>query len=328
MQRILAIDAGGTSTRAVIVEPDGHGCGFGRAGSGNPISAGTSAALDSFSAATDMALGPRRSARETFSTILIAMAGKSAQLPLTQIAGRLEALGVRGHVHVESDLLAMFCSGTWRTQGYSLLAGTGSVAARVAGGRLDLVAGGTGWLLGDVGSGFWIGHRVARAVVAELDGIGPQTALTDLLLAALQLRQTPERDEGRPMVLFGLIEALYAMRPVELSRFAPLAFRATGDQVAGQILTSAAAALVDMLAAVKDPDVDGPLVLGGSVLNDGMLAEGSPLSVPLTRDLAAAELHSVRDGVVGAAVLALRSTGVDVDRTIFTRIAQDVAVLR
>lgn len=324
-RRILAIDAGGTSTRAVIVEPDGRCLGFGLAGGGNPISAGRDRALESFSAATDMALGAGRAAVEEFSTILIAMAGKSAQLPLADIAARLESLGVRGHVHVESDLLAMFCSGTWCTQGYSLLAGTGSVAARVADGQLDLVAGGTGWLLGDDGSGFWIGHRVVRAVIAQLDGLGPPTALTELLLDSLQLVQTPERDEGRPMVMFRLIEALYAMRPVQLSRFAPVAFRAAGDAVAAEILTAAAAALVGMLATVKDPAVTGPLVLGGSVLNEGLLAPGSALSAGLAQQLAAAQMHSVRDGVVGAAVLALRSTGVDVDRSIFERLALDVA---
>ncbi|MDQ6659075.1 MAG: N-acetylglucosamine kinase [Actinomycetota bacterium] len=328
MQRILAIDAGGTSTRAVIVEPAGRCLGFGVAGGGNPISAGYQRALESFSAATDMALGADRAAVEEFSTILIAMAGKSAQLPLADIAARLEGMGVRGHVQVESDLLAMFCSGTWCTQGYSLLAGTGSVAARVAGGQLDLVAGGTGWLLGDDGSGFWIGHRVVRAAIAQLDGLGPPTALTELLLDSLQLTRTPERDQGRPMVLFRLIETLYAMRPVELSRFAPLAFRAPGDQVAAEILNTAATALVGMLATVRDPVLDGPLVLGGSVLNEGLLAPGSALAAGLEQQLAAAELHSVRDGVVGAAVLALRHTGVEVDRAIFQRLARDVEGLR
>ena len=66
------------------------------------------------------------------------------------------------------------------------------MAARIRGGRLDRVVGGKGWLLGDAGGGFWIGHAVARAVVASLDGQGPDTALTDLVLEALGI----EADTG------------------------------------------------------------------------------------------------------------------------------------
>jgi glucosamine kinase len=328
MQKILAIDAGGTSTRAVIADANGHCTGFGLAGGGNPISAGLEAALDSYSAATHRALAASGADERTFSCILIAMAGKSGGLPIDRISDRLESLGVHGPIDLESDLLAMFCSGTPSPQGYALVAGTGSVAARVREHRLERVAGGTGWLLGDDGSGFWIGHRVTRAVVAAIDGLGPETALTNLLLTSLGLERTDERAEGRPAVLLRLLEALYAQRPVELSRFAPLAFQAPGDGVATSILESAASALDNLLATVRHPDVAGPLVLGGSVLVDGMLTEAAPVAWLQSHRFEMAEVNPVRDGVVGAAVLALLRIGVDVDTEVFERISTDVARLR
>ena len=54
MLSVLAIDAGGTSTRAVIVDEDGSCLGFGHSGGGNPISAGFEPALASLAAAASM----------------------------------------------------------------------------------------------------------------------------------------------------------------------------------------------------------------------------------------------------------------------------------
>lgn len=344
MQRILAIDAGGTSTRAVVADLDGECRGFGLGAGGNPISSGVEGALESVAAATMSALRQDHAtaarsgtgASGPFECILIAMAGKSGGLPAARISERLAGLGVHGRLELESDLLAMFCSGTAAADGYALVAGTGAVAARVREHRLDRVAGGTGWLLGDDGSGFWIGHHIVRAVVAALDGLGPQTALTPLLLQELGLdgggpgvgdgtRSDSETVEGRPAVLAPLIAELYRLRPVQLSRFAPLAFATGNDEVAARILADAASALVHTLHAVRERGLDGPLVLGGSVLQSGMLAAGSPLAETLLADLGASHPVPAQDGAVGAALLGLLHAGATVDDALFERLSVSVA---
>lgn len=316
MPNILAIDAGGTSTRAVIVDESGNCLGFGQSGGGNPISAGFGPALAALADATSMAQatsGPR------LSSALIAMAGATSRMPRQELKERFIALGLHGELALESDLLAMFRSGTLASGGYALIAGTGSVAAHIEDGVLRSVSGGAGWLLGDGGSGFWIGHRVARAVVAYLDGRGAATALTDALLGELALVDTGEHAHGRRRVLLDLIDALYAMPPVELSRFAPLAFRATDDPVARDILAAAADELVGTLTAIRPADAVGPVVLGGSILGSG-----NPVASALTAALPGAHLIPARDGVVGAAVLALMRAGIRVDAGLQNRIAHGV----
>lgn len=67
-----------------------------------------------------------------------------------------------------------------------LVAGTGAIAAEVRDLRLDRVADGHGWLLGDAGSGFWLGREAVRGLLADLDaGRAPtplgRQVLTDLL---------------------------------------------------------------------------------------------------------------------------------------------------
>lgn len=328
MSRILAIDAGGTSTRAVVVDTSGRVHGYATAGSGNPVSAGAELALESWVAAATDALGGHET---PVAGALVVMAGASAGVPTARLAERLAPLGLSGEVRVESDLLGAYCSGTIRPDGCALVAGTGAVAARIAGGRLHTVADGTGWLLGDEGSGYWVGHRVATAVVAALDGRGPETALTGAVLHHVGLAPSPERVDGRPAVLLELMRALYAARPVELARFAPLALELEDDAVAASIVAGAVDALTGTLTAVRGPHPAGPVVLGGGLLT-GSRQGGAAVSIEPTRlghkvieALGEAHVIPVGSGVVGAAVLGLRSLGQEVDDRIFASLRDGVA---
>jgi glucosamine kinase len=319
---LLAVDAGGTSTRAVVLDMSGHAYGYGRARAGNPTAAGIGPAVSAIGDAAGRALADTTSAtRPAFA--LIAMAGEKTVTFREQVVGRLAALGLH-QVVLDHDLLGIFHSGTAALDGYALLAGTGTVAARIRAGHLDRVAGGKGWLLGDAGGGFWIGHAVARAVVAALDGQGPETELTDLVLEATQIEADTDTAAGRADALRRLVSALYARPPISLAEFAPLAFRAHEDRVARPILVGASAALADLLAAVQAPDLPGPVVVGGSVIVRGMLAAPPSLLAELVPPVSDTVIP-VSDGLVGAAVLALRYAGHEVDEALFRTLQAEVA---
>src|SRR5512133_4009648 len=211
----LAVDAGGTSTRAVVLAASGHAYGHGRAGGGNPTAVGIGQAVTGIGSAAEQAMvgltGPGRPIMA-----LIAMAGEKTPAFREQVQSRLARLGVRDVV-LGHDLLGIFHSGTAALDGYALIAGTGTVAARIRGGRLDRVAGGKGWLLGDAGGGFWIGHAVARAVVASLDGREQDTALTGLVLGALGIKADTDTLAGRAEALGQLVSGVYARPPIALA---------------------------------------------------------------------------------------------------------------
>ena len=338
MRRILAIDAGGTSSRAVLLDASGVCSGFGRAGGGNPTARGIGAAVEALELAAERALGGGVSPGETDSLVVIALAGTATPPFLALLEARLARLGLRGPTVIESDLLGMFCSGTALHQGYAVIGGTGAIAARIEDGRIHTVRGGSGWLLGDIGSGFWIGHQVVRAVVASLDGLGPPTALTPLVLEATGITRTDARSLGRSEELSQLAHALYAMRPVELARFAPLAFAAVQneavdneepqDSVAHDILAAAAAGISGVLAAAIEPDVGGVVVVGGSVLAAGLARAPGIFAHRLREAAGDAEVISVVDGVVGAAVLAIRHLGRDVDSHFHRRLSAEIDRVR
>lgn len=324
MREFLAIDAGGTSSRAVIVDAEGRCRGYGRAAGGNPTSRGAGPATAAVVAAIEQALaaaGPGAPVE----VVLVAHAGGHPDY-LPGIERGLAPRGVHAPVRSAGDLLALFASGTHETDGAALIGGTGAIGGGIRDGRLARVVDGTGWLLGDAGSGFWIGHRVARAVVDDLDG-GPATALTPALLTAVGLEDDGDRvlEEGRPPVMTRLVHALYELPPVQLSGFAPLAFAlAEQDPVARGIVQEAVSALAALLARVRGHQADGPLVFGGSVLVQGVLRLEPALLAPLLDVAGDASPIPVADGVVGAAVLALRAGGVEVDADRFAVLSSGI----
>ena len=335
----LGIDAGGTSTRAVVLDPDGRCLGHGRSGSGNPISAGPAVAAASMRAAVEQALGAAGLPGSAVVSTSVAMAGGSRVAEDDEVAatlrGALVTAGVAAALTVEPDLLALYFSGTHEASGYALVAGTGAAAVRVVDGEVAATCDGLGWLLGDDGSGFWIGREVARAVCADLDGRGPRTALTPLLLEAAPPMDPHAAEPLAPgavqhPALRHLVRQLYAVPPVYLARFAPLAFAAVAtadDPVAADIIARAGLALTHTLAATLLPDLDGPVVLGGSVLVH-QVAVADRVEPRWRVRRAPLSTRVVTDGLVGAAVLALRRAGATVDATTFTTVTDSLARLR
>ena len=348
MQPVIAVDAGGTHTRAVVADSAGRCLGVGTAGSGNPTSAGLAAAMAAVTDAVGTAVrqaraagadegatgggardATRASAPLEAECVLIAMAGHGVNAPIPAIAGAVEAAGALGPVRIESDILAMFSSGTPAGDGYALASGTGAAAIRIRDHRIRRTTDGTGWLMGDHGSGFSIGRAVVRAVTADLDGTGPATALTDPLLAATGVARDDTLYDGRVRTLHDLIDVVYALKPVQLSRFAPLVFRAADDEVARRIRVRTADGLAATLTALLEDDTVGPLVLGGSVLTAGVLPD------PELRERMLAGWHGraepvipAADGAIGAVVLALVRSGVPVDTAVFELIGSSLAALR
>lgn len=329
---VMGVDAGGTSSRAVLATAEGLVIGFGRGGSGNPTSSGIPIALSEVLRAIDDALDSGGAALANVSRIVIAMAGHDARGGASDwIFTPLQEAGFTGTLMFESDLLAMYSSGAVDPLGYGVVCGTGASAVRVEEGRIVATADGLGWLLGDRGSGFWIGRRAAAAVVDELDGLGQPTALTPLLLGAADVADagtfvrgvdgsTLVRGvDGRPAALEQLIRSLYAQRPVQLAAFAPLVFDAAdrGDAVAERILVDAGDQLVRTLRLVQARP--GPVVVGGSIVS----RPGAPQQA-LRAHVAAAfgqqPFVPVDSGAAGATMLALRHSGVEVDAEMLARV--------
>ena len=316
---VLGIDAGGTSTRALLSSARGESLGFGAGGRGNPVSAGAARAAVGVLTAVDTALATSGASLADVPVIVAAMAGMQSSANADWLLGPLRERGFRGALTFEADLLAIYFSGAAAAAGYAMVSGTGACMIRVEDGDVVGTADGLGWLLGDRGSGFWIGQQIIRAVVEDLDGTGAGTALTPRVLEHYELANPSATREGRPEALWRLVTAAYDRAPIELASLTPVAFEAAQDDdaVAIGILRDAGEQLARSLRAILR--APGPLVIGGSVLARPGVVRDAFLDTlgEAADDL---DLRSVGDGAVGAAMLALRAHGTSADEAVRERL--------
>jgi len=315
---LLAIDVGGSTSRAYLVDETGRCLGYGRNSGGNPASNTPDLAASAIISAVDAAVagaGPL-----DISVALIALAGPQAHVALARLETAFRALGLTGPIVFAGDVQAMFSSVTPVADGYCLIAGTGAGAVRIRNGDVERVVDLAGWLAGDLGSGFWLGQQAARAAVADLEGRGEKTALTPALLAAFNIERQGDNILGRPAPLRFLIDAIYAIRPIELARFAPLVIAHRGDRVADRLIAEAERYLASDFALAFDPQMPGPVVLGGGVIPH--LTGVAPAIAKIVRAAGLEpDIRVASDGSVGAAVLAMRAIGLSVDDAMLKTIA-------
>ncbi|HVY50877.1 MAG TPA: BadF/BadG/BcrA/BcrD ATPase family protein [Devosia sp.] len=325
MQRaLLAIDVGGSTTRAALVDETGRVLGRGRNLGGNPASNTPDQAATAMIAAVEAAVSDAGGGPFEIIVAQLALAGPEAHVARGRLEAAFRKLGLIGPILIAGDLLAMFASATLASQGYCIVAGTGAGAIRVRDGAIDRVVDLAGWLLGDLGSGYWLGHEAAKAVCAELEGRGEQTALTPALLDALGIAWSDERRLGRPAPLRQLIDAIYALRPIELARFAPLVIDRRTDPVAARLIAQAERYLTADFAMAFEAATAGPVVLGGGVVRH---LTGLPAAIAEIVRAAGhrPDIRYAADGSIGAIVLAMRAVGVIVDETTFQTIAESAA---
>lgn len=315
----VAIDAGGTTTRAVVVDDTGNCWAEENAGTGNPRAVGVDRAAANITAAC---LGAARQADGWPEVFVVSAAGiLSVGGEFPELHAAFSEAGLEGPLRLEPDLVGNYFSATAEPDGSVLIVGTGTNAARIRGGEVRDLRDGLGWLLGDGGGGFWIGHQVARAAARHLDGRGPETALTEAVLAVTG--PGAHRALGRDPRLAALIDWAYSQPPVQLARLAPLALAAAraGDPLAQQICERAAERIVDTVFALPGSSA-GPIAVSG-----GVLRGDSPIRERVLAALGPRALQ-VDDGVVGAAVLAAGMLGAGLDEELRLRVAASLEAVR
>jgi N-acetylglucosamine kinase-like BadF-type ATPase len=169
--------------------------------------------------------------------ICLGIAGVDRQDEANTITAIMRRIGHRSRVLVVNDALIALVAGVRDAPGIVIISGTGSIVyGRNAHGEAAR-AGGWGHMIGDEGSGYWIGREALAAVMRASDGRGPATRLRDDILAYFEIEDVPQlprivydRDVPRKSVA--------ALGPI-IDRAA-----AQGDAVAARILESAADELV------------------------------------------------------------------------------------
>ena len=257
----MAIDAGGTKTDLLWAQADGqvlaHIQGQGLNIATQPPTTWQLILEELFQSA--------RVDRMSISITCAGVAGYTLPDRRERFDHLLQEMLPRARVVVLPDYAIALEGATGGSLGVLVIAGTGSIACgRDREGRL-MRAGGWGYLLGDEGSGFWIGREALRAALAAKEGWGEPTLLTEMLAQALGTADAGE-----------WLSALYRSQNPQslLAQLAPLVAEAAerGDIPATRILTDAAhhlAGLVIHVATHLHLPEDFPVCTVGGVWKSG-----------------------------------------------------------
>jgi N-acetylglucosamine kinase-like BadF-type ATPase len=208
--------------------------------------------------------------------------------------GSIEEMLRRHLLHKKSKIIsdaeAALLGGTSKEAGLAVISGTGSVVfGRNKSGKTKKI-GGHGHLIGDPGSGFDIGIRALRAIIAATEGRGEKTKLSRSVLNAPPLAGLKGEDEIVPWI-YSLDDP-----KVTIARLAStvIATSEARDAVAEEILRSAAEELAGLaLFAARDLGLTEErfdvVLTGGVFLNNtayfhlmqSILSETMPFANPM-----------------------------------------------
>jgi N-acetylglucosamine kinase-like BadF-type ATPase len=212
----------------------------------------------------------------------------------------LRRLGQRQPVRVVNDALVALVAGAPSGIGIVVVAGTGSIAYGVDPDGNEARAGGWGYLLGDEGSAFWLGHYAVRHAIRAADGRGVATTLYPLICEKLGVT------EPRELVKWFYDQELSRNRVADLASLVETA-SAEGDEAAETLMDQAAKHLASAARAVTNHlNFPGrhPIVLAGGAFK--ACPSLSPRVETLLDDLPEVEVHLLEvEPAMGAVTLAL-----------------------
>jgi N-acetylglucosamine kinase-like BadF-type ATPase len=254
MRHVIGIDAGGTKTVGLLADESGEVLAKAIAGGANLLVHGELGvekslfqvldALDSSTPAEALCLG---------------IAGVDRPGEEKVIGDVLRRLGIRREVRIVNDALVALVAGAPTGVGIVVVSGTGSISFGVDPKGRTARSGGWGYLLGDEGSAFWLGHAAVRLGIRAADRRGQPTTLYERICSQLEV------DVPDGLVAWFYDQELSRHRVARLAGLVEEA-AAAGDEPADRLLDQAARHLVRAARAVErqlDFAEAFPLVLAG-----------------------------------------------------------------
>jgi glucosamine kinase len=265
---VLGIDGGATKTLAAVLDLETHAVHLGHAGPSNEDAVGAKAAVEALLGAAHGAIEHAGIDEEQLAAAVLAVAGTDTN----SIAHSVRSARTDAWI-VVNDVVGAWATATGGGPGVAVISGTGSNVFGVgvgvgvgadagvgagagagvgAGAGADVGAGagarawragGWGHLLGDEGSGYWLGVQSIKAALADRESSGPPTALSD---AAVEFFGQ-ESVEALASLVYSkpLSKGEIAAFATETGRLAE-----AGDAVARELYERGAAQLGAQIAAV------------------------------------------------------------------------------
>lgn len=299
---VMGVDGGATKTLAAVLDLEARSVHLGHGGPSNQDAVGVDAAGRALLQAAQQATAGVGVGLERIDCAVLAVAGTSTEAISRQVHESAPESWI-----VVNDVVGAWATATGAQPGVGAISGTGSNVFGVGRDGRGWRAGGWGHVLGDEGSGYWLGVRSIASALHDRDGSGPATALTD---AAERFFEVSDLEK--------LVALVYGDPPLRKSEIASFAIETArlageGDPVAIGLYREGARELAGQIGAViRETGLEGkfPVGLIGSAFKAGDVFV-RPLSEAVRQLAPGAEVAVVQAAPVsGALMLALSACGV------------------
>lgn len=238
---LLGVDGGATKTLAAVLDLRSMALHLGHGGPSNQDAVGAQAAVQALLKAADEAIEQAGIDAGEVGAAVLAIAGTDTE----DVARNVRSARTDNWI-VVNDVVGAWASATGGGPGVAAIAGTGSNVFGVAGTGADTRswrAGGWGHLLGDEGSGYWLGVQSIKAALRDRERSGRRTALSE---AAMEFFDAPSVEA---------VAARVYSKPLTKGEIAAFAIRTAklaeqGDEVAYELYERGAHELGEQIVTV------------------------------------------------------------------------------
>lgn len=306
---VVGVDGGGSSTRVYVADEQAHVL-FKATGEGSAVTPGAEAdSAEILGAMVRNAVIDAEMGHLMPRALVVGVAGVGREAQRIALQQELERLEVADAVVVISDAEAAMEDAFVEGPGILLIAGTGSIAWGRSPAGVMQRCGGWGPVIGDEGSGAWLGRKALQVIAAAHDGREPETALTGAILTALEL------DDVSAIITWAA-----SATPAHMATLAPAVLSAAevGDLRANTIVTMAVEELaLHVRALARTLFVDERAAIPVA-LHGGLLGKGRPMRKRLEHRLktlvpGSIVRHQTVDAARGAVQMALRTIGLSIE---------------
>lgn len=313
MAFFVGVDGGGTKTELVMLSDQGEFIARTKVGSTNIQAVGADKVKQELLNGFQKILKKSNVDVKHVDQIFLGLAGAGRKSDQLEIKRLFDKTPYQGKIYVDSDAIIALAGAFGTRPGIILISGTGSICfGKNAQGQM-VRSGGWGYLLGDEGSGYFIGSNAIVAALKDFDGRGERTRLLPEIVSYYQLKSI---DEIIPLIYQNKITR------VQIADLAPLVFRvaAEGDLIAEEIIKSTGKELGILARAVavklgfKGEEIKVALI--GSIFKqkDYLINHISKELFEISWNISIRE--PLFEPSVGAALMAMQRSNIEIDENL------------